>query len=58
VAGFEIKNGERSSPVNEITIAGNLLDVYRSLIPANNLKFDGSKCAPSVLVEGLTLAGS
>lgn len=58
VAGFEIKDGERGSPVNEITIAGNLLDVYRSLIPANNLKFDGSKCAPSVLVEGLTLAGS
>ena len=58
VAGFEIKNGERGAPVNEVTIAGNLLEVYRTLEPANDLKFDGSKCAPSVLVEGLTLAGS
>lgn len=58
VAGFEIKNGQRGAPVNEITIAGNLTDMYRTLIPANDLKFDGSKCAPSVLVEGLTLAGS
>ena len=58
IAGFEIKNGQRGAPVNEVTIAGNLIDVYRTLIPANDLKFDGSKCAPSVLVEGLTLAGS
>ena len=58
VAGFEVKNGQRGAPVNEVTIAGNLLDVYKTLVPANNLKFDGSKCAPSVLVEGLTLAGS
>lgn len=58
VAGFEVKNGERGAPVNEITIAGNLLDVYRTLIAADDLKFDGSKCAPSVLVEGLTLAGN
>jgi PmbA protein len=58
VSGFQIKNGERTTPVNEITIAGNLIDVYSSLIAANDLKFDGSKCAPSVLVEGLTLAGS
>lgn len=58
VAGFEVKNGQRGAPVNEVTIAGNLLEVYKTLVPANNLKFDGSKCAPSVLVEGLTLAGS
>lgn len=58
VAGFEIKNGERGAPVNEITIAGNLLEMYSSLVPADDLKFDGSKCSPSVLVEGLTLAGS
>ncbi len=58
VAGFEIKNGERGVPVNEITIAGNLLEMYSSLIAADDLKFDGSKCSPSVLVEGLTLAGS
>ncbi len=58
VSGFQIENGERTTPVNEITIAGNLVEVFRSLIAANDLKFDGSKCAPSVLVEGLTLAGS
>ena len=58
VAGFEVKNGQRGAPVNEVTIAGNLLEVYKTLLPANDLKFDGSKCSPSVLVEGLTLAGS
>lgn len=58
VSGFEIKNGEVCGAVNEVTIAGNIKDVYKSLIPANDLKFDGSKCSPTVLTQGLTLAGS
>ena len=58
VSGFKIENGERAFPVSEVTIAGNLLEVYRTLIPANDLKMDSSTCSPSLLVEGLTLAGA
>ena len=57
VSGFKIENGQRAFPVNEITIAGNLKDIYKSIIPANDLNFDGATVAPTVLVEGLTIAG-
>lgn len=58
VAGVKIENGERAFPVSEITIAGNLNDVFRSMTPANDIKFDGATNAPSLLVEGLTIAGA
>lgn len=58
VAGFKIENGARAYPVSEITIAGNLLEMYKTLIPANDLVFDGATVAPSLLTEGLTIAGS
>jgi len=57
VAGYEIKNGERGRPISEITIAGNLLEMYKTLVPANDLVMDGSKCSPAVRVEGLMIAG-
>jgi PmbA protein len=56
-AGFWVENGERSYPVSEVTIAGHLLDMFRSLRPANDLKFRYGTNAPTVLVEGLTIAG-
>lgn len=57
VAGYEIKNGQRGQPVSEITIAGNLLEMYKTLVPANDLIFDSSKCSPAVRVEGMMIAG-
>jgi PmbA protein len=57
VAGYEIKNGQRGRPVSEITIAGNLLEMFKTLVPANDLIMDGSKCSPAVRVEGLMIAG-
>ena len=57
VAGFKIENGERAYPVSEITIAGNLRDMYKTIIPANDLIFDGAIVAPTVLTQGLTIAG-
>ena len=57
VAGFKIENGVAAYPVSEITIAGNLLEMYKTLIPANDLAFDAATVAPSVLTEGLTIAG-
>ena len=56
-AGFWIENGERSYPVSEVTIAGHLLDMFRTLTPANDLKFRYGTNAPTVRLEGLTIAG-
>jgi PmbA protein len=57
-SGFWIENGELAYPVSEITIAGNLKDMYLQLTPANDLEFRASINAPTVRVEGMTLAGS
>ena len=56
-SGFWIENGELTYPVSEITIAGNLKDMFRSIRPASNLEFRSSVSAPNCLVEGLTIAG-
>ncbi len=56
-SGFWFENGERQYPVSEITIAGNLLDMYRNLVAADDLEFRGSTNAPSLLVGAMTIAG-
>jgi len=56
-AGFWIKNGELGYPVSEVTIAGHLDDVFASLQPANDLIFRYATNAPTLRVEGLTVAG-
>jgi PmbA protein len=56
-AGFWIEKGKRGYPVSEVTIAGHLDDVFRSLTPANDLVFRYGTNAPTVRVEGLTVAG-
>ncbi len=58
VSGFKIENGARSYPVSEVTIAGNIKDMFKTMIPASDLKMDGATNAPTLLCEGLTLAGS
>jgi PmbA protein len=57
VAGFWIERGEVTFPVSEVTIAGNLADMFRTLQPANDLEFRYGINAPTVRVEGLTVAG-
>jgi len=56
-AGFWIEDGELSFPVSEVTIAGHLLELYRGLEPANDLAFRYGINAPTVRLEGLTVAG-
>jgi PmbA protein len=56
-SGFWIENGERTYPVSEVTIAGNLLDMFRALTPANDLVFRYGTNAPTLRLEGLTVAG-
>jgi len=56
-SGFWIENGKCTYPVSEVTIAGHLLDMFRTLTPANDLEFRYATNAPTVRVEGLTIAG-
>jgi len=56
-AGFWVENGELTYAVNECTIAGNLRDMLRRIIPANDARTYLSRVVPSLLVEGMTLAG-
>jgi PmbA protein len=56
-SGFWIENGRRSYPVSEMTIAGNLVVMFRTLSPANDLEFRFGTNAPTLRVEGLTVAG-
>ncbi|HEY6254955.1 MAG TPA: TldD/PmbA family protein [Xanthobacteraceae bacterium] len=55
--GFWIENGKRTFPVSEVTIAGNLIDMFRALTPANDLEFRYGTNAPTLRVEGMTVAG-
>ena len=56
-AGFWIENGKLARPVSGLTIAGNLKDMFRTLIPANDLDFRHGTNAPTLRLEGMTLAG-
>ena len=55
--GFRIRNGERAEAVAEITIAGNLLDMYRALTPADDLELVYAVNAPTLRVDGMMVAG-
>jgi len=56
-SGFWIENGKCAYPVSEVTIAGHLTDIFRMLTPANDLEFRYATNAPTVRLEGLTVAG-
>ncbi len=56
-SGFWIENGELTFPVSEITVAGNLKDMFPRIVPADDLVYRYATNAPTVLIEGLTIAG-
>ncbi|MGJ8603192.1 MAG: TldD/PmbA family protein [Marivita sp.] len=56
-AGFWVENGEIAYPVSGVTIAGNLIEMLKQITPANDARPWLSRVVPSLLVEGLTLAG-
>ena len=56
-SGFWFEAGEVAYPVNEITVAGNLIDIYARLIPGADLELRGATNAPSILIENLAIAG-
>lgn len=57
-AGFWIKNGRIDFPVSEITVAGNLLDMWKNLMPANDLNLKYGIDAPTLRIDGMTIAGA
>jgi PmbA protein len=56
-SGFWFEDGEMAYPVSEITVAGNLVDIYARLVPGSDLEIRGSSNAPSILVDALAVAG-
>ncbi len=56
-SGVRIKDGKLAEAISEITIAGNLVDMFARMIPADDLSFEHAVNAPSILVEGMTVAG-
>lgn len=57
-AGFWIENGEITYPVSEVTIAGNLKDMFKAVTPADDLVFKYGTNAPTLRIDGLTIAGA
>ena len=56
-SGFWIENGKRTYAVSEVTIAGHLTDMFRTLTPADDLEFRYGTNAPTLRLEGMTVAG-
>ncbi|HHS94941.1 MAG TPA: TldD/PmbA family protein, partial [Rhodobacterales bacterium] len=57
-SGFWVENGEIAYPVNECTIAGNLRDMLARIIPSNDAEPHLSRRVPSILLDGMVLAGA
>ena len=55
--GFLIENGEFKYPINEITIAGNFKDMFQNITLANDLEFEYSTNSPTMMIEGMVVAG-
>ena len=55
--GFLVEDGEFKYPINEITIAGNFKEMFKNIFLANDLDFEYSTNSPSMMIEGMTVAG-
>ena len=55
--GFWIEKGQKTYPVSEVTIAGNIIDMYSMLTPASDLKLITGMDAPTILIEKMMVAG-
>ena len=57
-AGFWIENGQIAFPVSEMTVAGNLNDMFARLVAANDLEFRVGADSPTLRIDDLTVAGA
>jgi PmbA protein len=56
-SGFWIENGELAFPVSELTVAGNLKDMFKAITPADDLEFKYGTNSPTLRIDGMTVAG-
>ncbi|MET0274661.1 MAG: TldD/PmbA family protein [Phenylobacterium sp.] len=56
-SGFWFEDGELAYPVSEITVAGNLIDIYARVVPGSDLEIRGASNSPSLLIDALAIAG-
>lgn len=56
-AGFKIESGKLTYPISEFTVASNLREMFRNLMPANDLRFRYGTNAPTIRIDGMTVAG-
>ena len=56
-SGFLVENGEFKYPISEITIAGNFNDIFKNITLSDDLKFDYAANSPTMLIEGMVVAG-
>lgn len=57
-AGFRIREGDLAESISEVTIAGNLKDMFRAIVPASDLEFRYGTDAPTVRIDGMMIAGA
>jgi PmbA protein len=57
-SGFLIENGQITVPVAEVTIAGNLVDMFKALVAADDLQFRHATNVPTLRIDGMTIAGA
>ena len=57
VSGYRISGGKTAGPVSEVTVAGNMIDMFARLIPGSDLDFEHAVNAPSILIEDLAVGG-
>lgn len=57
ISGYWFADGKREHPVTEVTVAGNLKDMFARLIPGSDIEYRSSVCSPSVLIDAIAIAG-
>ncbi len=57
-SGFWVDHGAITFPVNEMTVAGNIIDMFAHCTPANDLSFKYATNAPTTRIDGMTVAGT
>jgi PmbA protein len=57
VSGYRIAGGQIDHPVSEVTVAGNLIEIFARLVPGSDLEFRGAVNAPSVCVDAISVGG-
>ncbi|MGB3845068.1 MAG: metallopeptidase TldD-related protein, partial [Sphingopyxis sp.] len=57
-SGFAIRGGQLAEPIAEFTVAGNLIDMFAALVPADDLEYRHGTNAPTIRIDGMTVASS